>query len=47
LFTCRRPKNSATTPPESFAVEIRTALEICCFDANAIFAYELLTSINK
>jgi hypothetical protein len=47
FFTCRRPKNSATTPLESFAVDIRAGLETCSFDANAIFAYELLTSINK
>jgi hypothetical protein len=47
FFTCRRLKNSATTLLESFAVEIRAALETRCLDAKAIFAYELLTSINK
>ena len=47
FFTCRRLKNSTTTLLESSAVGIRAGLETCSLDANASFAYELLTSINK
>ena len=47
LFTCRRLKNFATTLLEISAVRIRTGLETRALDANASFAYELLTSINK
>ncbi len=47
FFTCRRLKNSATTLLESSEVGIRAGLETRSLDANASFAYELLTSINK
>jgi hypothetical protein len=47
FFTCRRLKNSATTLLENSAVRSRAGLETRCLDANASFAYELLTSINK
>ena len=47
FFTCRRLKNSATTLLESADVGIRVGLETPSLDANASFAYELLTSINK
>jgi hypothetical protein len=47
FFTCRRLKNSATTLLESFGVGIRAGLDTRWRDANASFAYELLTSINK
>jgi hypothetical protein len=47
FFTCRRLKNSATALPESAEVGIRVGLETRSLDANASFAYELLTSINK
>jgi hypothetical protein len=47
LFISRRLKNAATTLLESSAVGIRTGLETRALDAKAIFAYELLTSINK
>ena len=45
--TCRRLKNSAITLRESSEVGIRAGLETRSLDANASFAYELLTSINK
>jgi hypothetical protein len=47
LFTCRRLKNSATILLESSEVKTRAGLETRSLDANASFAYELLTSINK
>ena len=47
FFICRCLKNSATTLLESSAVGIRAGLETRSLDANASFAYELLTSINK
>ena len=47
FFICRRLKNSATTLLESSEVGIRAGLETRSLDANASFAYELLTSINK
>jgi hypothetical protein len=45
--TCRRLKNSATILRESSEVGTRAELETRSLDANASFAYELLTSINK
>ena len=47
FFICRRVKNSATTLLERSEVGIRAGLETRSLDANASFAYELLTSINK
>ena len=47
LFTCRRLNNSATTLLETSEVGIRVGLETRSFEANAIFANELLTSISK
>jgi hypothetical protein len=47
FFTCRRLKNSATTLLESAEVGTSVGLETRSLDANASFAYELLTSINK
>jgi hypothetical protein len=47
FFICRRFKSSATTLVDSSAVGIRAGWEIRFLDANASFAYELLTSINK
>jgi hypothetical protein len=47
FFTCRRLKNSVTTLLDSSAVPIRVGREIRFLDANASFAYELLTSINR
>ena len=47
LFTCRRLNNSATTLLETSEVGIRVGLETRSFDANAILANELLTSISK
>jgi hypothetical protein len=45
--TFRFLKNPATKALVSWPVPIRTGAEIRLFDANAIFAYELLISINK
>ena len=42
---CRR--NPATTLCERSLVAIRIGADTRVFDANANFAYELLTSINK
>jgi hypothetical protein len=47
FFTSRRRKNSAMALLESFPVGIRAGLETRFLDANASFAYELLTSISK
>jgi hypothetical protein len=47
FFTCRRLKNSATILVESTDVGTRVGLKTRSLDANASFAYELLTSINK
>ena len=47
LSTRRRLKNAAITLLESAEVGIRVELETRSLDANASFAYELLTSINK